>query len=152
MTTATARRLSLRARLLAVFLVPLALVLAVVGVAATTALHDQMLDRVDTGLAAAVERSAHADAGGRPGGDDVGPDFLDTPGQGDGTLGARVEDGVVTEAAVITASGDGRPITAAQAAVLADVTPDACRAASTSAVRWGSTAWSRPRAPAGTCW
>ncbi|MGY1704495.1 sensor histidine kinase [Geodermatophilus sp. SYSU D00697] len=124
MTTATARRLSLRARLLAVFLVPLALVLAVVGVAATTALHDQMLDRVDTGLAAAVERSAHADAGGRPGGDDVGPDFLATPGQGDGTLGARVEDGVVTEAAVITASGEGRPVTAAQAVVLADVTPD----------------------------
>ncbi|MGY1594116.1 sensor histidine kinase [Geodermatophilus sp. SYSU D00708] len=125
MTTATARRLSLRARLLAVFLVPLAVVVAVVGAVATTVLHDQMLDQVDTRLAAAVDRSAHADAGGPPGGwDDVGPDFLATPGQGDGTLGARVEDGAVTEAAVITASGEARLLTGPQQEVLADVPAD----------------------------
>jgi two-component system OmpR family sensor kinase len=124
MTTATPRRLSLRARLLAVFLVPLAVVLAVVGVVATTALHDQMLDQVDTRLAAAVERSAHADAGGPGDRDDDGPDFLATPGQGDGTLGARVEDGVVTEAAVITASGGVELLPGPQQEVLAGVAAD----------------------------
>ena len=67
---------------------------------------------MDTQLAAAVDRSARADqspdgsfghlAPPGPG----GPDFLYARGQGDGTLGARVVDGVCTEAGVI---GDRLP-------------------------------------------
>ena len=86
-----ARRLSLRARLLWVFLVPLVVVLSVVGVAATTALRSELLGQVDTQLAAAVDRSARADETPHGyGGNDPGPEFLLAPGQGDGTLGARV--------------------------------------------------------------
>ena len=52
------RPLSLRARLLWAFLVPLVLVLAVVGFAATTALRAEQLGQVDSQLATAVDRSA----------------------------------------------------------------------------------------------
>ncbi|RBY83893.1 two-component sensor histidine kinase [Geodermatophilus sp. TF02-6] len=117
--------MSLRARLLCAFLVPLVGVLAVVGAAATAALYRELLGQVDTQLAAAVDRSARADeAPGAVRRDDVGPDFLLAPGQGDGTLGARVEDGVVTEAAVIGTRGQGDPLTDAQVAALAGVAAD----------------------------
>ncbi|MGY1726787.1 sensor histidine kinase [Geodermatophilus sp. SYSU D01062] len=122
-----ARPRSLRARLLWVFLVPLALVLVVVGVAATAAVRGELLGQVDDRLAAAVTRSTHADGGpvapgyGDPGG---GPDFLLVPGQGDGTLGARVVDGTVTEAAVIGPAGDGEALGAREAAALAGVPAD----------------------------
>ena len=118
---------SLRTRLLCAFLVPLAVVLAVVGVAATAAVRGELLGQVDDRLAAAGARSAHADDGpgeDRTGSAGDGPDFLLVPGQGDGTLGARVEDGVVTEAAVIGDEGDGEALTAAEAAALAQVPPD----------------------------
>ncbi len=121
----SARRLSLRTRLLCAFLVPLAVVLAVVGVAATTALRSELVGEVDARLAAADERSTHADqvpwddAAG-----DGGPGFLLAPGQGDGTLGASITDGVVDAAAVIGADGDDRALTARQAAVLAGVPAD----------------------------
>jgi two-component system, OmpR family, sensor kinase len=119
------RRLSLRARLLWVFLVPLVVVLSVVGVAATTALRSELLGQVDTQLAAAVDRSARADATPHGyGGNDPGPEFLLAPGQGDGTLGARVQDGIVTEAAVIGSAGHGEGLTGGEAAVLAAVEPD----------------------------
>jgi two-component system, OmpR family, sensor kinase len=125
-SAAQPRRLSLRARLLWAFLVPLVVVLSVVGVAATAALSRELVGQVDTQLAAAVDRSASADAtphgdGGR---DDPGPGFLLAPGQGDGTLGARVEDGVVTEAAVIGAEGQGEALTDTQAAALSRVVAD----------------------------
>ncbi|SHG19184.1 sensor histidine kinase [Geodermatophilus nigrescens] len=122
---------SLRTRLLCAFLVPLAVVLAVVGVAATTAVRGELLGQVDDRLAAAVARSTQADdtqadddPGDGPGRDGTGPGFLLTPGQGDGTLGARVVDGVVTEAAVIGKEGDGEALTAAEAAALARVPAD----------------------------
>ncbi len=125
----TARPRSLRARLLVVFLVPLALVLTVVGVAATTAVRGELLAQVDDRLAAAVARSAGADGRGWDGSDvpwrrDGGPDFLLVPGQGDGTLGARVQDGTVTEAAVIGREGDGETLTAREAGALARVPAD----------------------------
>ena len=139
----SSRRLSLRARLLGAFLVPLAVVLAVVGIAATTALRSELVGEVDIRLAAAADRSTHADQapwdGGDGGGDDgggddgmadggggdgSGPDWLLAPGQGDGTLGAGIDDGVVEAAAVIGADGDGRALTAAQADVLAEVPAD----------------------------
>ena len=129
MTAPYRRRLSLRARLLWAFLVPLMLVLAVVGTAATAALRQELIGQVDTRLDAAVDRSSRADQtpGNRgpaayPG--DGRPDFLFTPGQGDGTLGARVEDGVVTQAGVIGTAGEQEALTIAQGAVLADVAAD----------------------------
>ncbi|SFT56797.1 two-component system, OmpR family, sensor kinase [Geodermatophilus amargosae] len=134
--TTGARSRSLRARLLWAFLVPLALVLAVVGTAATAAVHGELLGQVDDRLAAAVDRSAHADgapgdgeagdgeAGDGEAGDGDGPDFLLVPGQGDGTLGARVVDGAVVEAAVIGTGGEGEALTREQAAVLAGVPAD----------------------------
>jgi two-component system OmpR family sensor kinase len=121
----SSRRLSLRARLLCAFLVPLALVLAVVGVAATTALRSELVGEVDTRLDAAAERSTHADAAPRDGDrGDGGPDWLLAPGQGDGTLGASITDGVVDAAAVIGTDGDGRALTDGQAAVVAGVPAD----------------------------
>jgi two-component system OmpR family sensor kinase len=145
--TRSRRRLSLRARLLWVFLVPLVAVLGVVGVAATTALRHQLFSQVDAQLAAADDRSARADelptaagqlptqpGGGGPGHGDGdhdgapghgGPGFLSAPGQGDGTLGARVIDGRVTEAAVIGARGQNEVLSAAQEATIAGVAVDA---------------------------
>jgi two-component system OmpR family sensor kinase len=78
------RRLSLRARLLWAFLVPLAVVLSVVGFAATTALRSELVGQVDTKLSAAVDRSARADEGpyDHDGRGDAGPQFLLAPGQG----------------------------------------------------------------------
>src|SRR5689334_10039008 len=94
------QRLSLRARLLWTFLVPLAFVLVLVGVVSTAKLRDQLVGQVDTRLTSALSRSAHADDGYGPppqlsegAGEDQlggGPDFLGTRGQGAGTLGARV--------------------------------------------------------------
>ena len=107
---ASRRRLSLRARLLWAFLVPLVVVLAVVGVAVDRgAARTSCSARSTRQLDAAVGRSApRADAAPRrptaaaptrrgPG----GPDFLAARGQGAGTLGARVVGGVSTEAGVI---------------------------------------------------
>lgn len=114
---------SLRGRLLWVFLVPLAVVLAVVGTAATAAVRGELLGQVDDRLAGAVDRSAHAD-GGADGDPGDGPDFLLVPGQGDGTLGARVVGGAVVEGAVIGTGGDGEPLTEERGAVLAGVPAD----------------------------
>ena len=54
------QRLSLRARLLWTFLVPLAVVLFCVGVISTAALRHELVDQVDTQLTAAVARSSSA--------------------------------------------------------------------------------------------
>jgi two-component system OmpR family sensor kinase len=126
---APSRRLSLRARLLWAFLVPLVLVLSVVGAAATAALRQELVGQVDTRLAAAVERSFVAagsgnDGADRSGWDGNGPDFLVTPGQADGTLGARVEGGAVTESGVIGARGHSEALTGAQEEAVAGVPPD----------------------------
>src|SRR5215212_5572073 len=105
---AAPRRLSLPARLLWAFVIPLVLVLSVVGVAATAALRQELVGQVDTRLAAAVDRSflaAGKDDAGHSDWDGDGPDFLITPGQADGTLGALVQDGAVTEGAVIGSRG-----------------------------------------------
>jgi two-component system OmpR family sensor kinase len=121
------RRLSLRARLLWAFLVPLVVVLTVVGFAATEALSAEQLTQVDNQLHAAVYRSAQYDHGagaGLPGPDSGGPGFLDARGQGPGTLGAQVVNGVLVRAAVISDRGENRTLTATQRALLASVPAD----------------------------
>jgi two-component system OmpR family sensor kinase len=120
------RPLSLRARLLWAFLVPLIVVLAVVGFAATTALRAEQLTQVDAQLHAAVARSAQADHG--PGGPHLpasygGPDFLSVRGQGNGTLGARLVDGVVDDGGVID-DGETKPLSARQQALIAATPTD----------------------------
>jgi two-component system, OmpR family, sensor kinase len=121
------RPLSLRARLLWAFLVPLVVVLAVVGFAATTALRAEQLTQVDAQLRAAVERSSQADHG--PDGPHLpgafgGPAFLSARGQGDGTLGARMVDGTLTEAAVIGDEGEAETLSPRQQALIAATRPD----------------------------
>jgi two-component system OmpR family sensor kinase len=132
MRLARPQRLSLRARLLWTFLVPLAFVLVLVGVVSTAKLRDQLVGQVDTRLTSALSRSAHADnAYGPPPqlseGDDRiagGPDFLDTRGQGAGTLGARVYQGTTVQGAVITESGTYLPLNAGQLTKLVNLPTD----------------------------
>jgi two-component system OmpR family sensor kinase len=72
--------------------------------------------------------SAEDDHGDEDGDDGHGPpgkpDFLYARGQGEGTLGARVVDGVVTEAAVLGARFQVSSVDAAQGAILAAVPAD----------------------------
>jgi two-component system OmpR family sensor kinase len=125
------QRLSLRARLLWTFLVPLAVVLVLVGVVSTAKLRDQLVSQVDSRLQSALSRSAHADLGYLPpqpgslGTQPGGPDFLGVRGQGAGTVGARVVGGTTVEGAVITEGGRYQGLTAGQLLALARVTPDA---------------------------
>ena len=136
------RRLTLRARLLWAFVVPLVLVLALVGLVSTTMLRSHLVDQVDARLAQAQDRAVHAamryatppsgsadgldadgDVPGAEGGYGAGrptaPDFYDTPGQGDGTLSAVIEDGICTEGATLTSDGQGRTLTQTQAIAVA---------------------------------
>lgn len=122
--TVRPRRWSLRTRLLAAFLVPLAVVLAVVGVVAAAAVRGELLGQVDERLAAAVDRSSQAYDRSGPGRSGQAPGFLLVPGQGDGTLGARVAGGVVTEAAVIGLDGGGQALTGREVGALAGVAAD----------------------------
>jgi two-component system OmpR family sensor kinase len=131
MRIARPQRLSLRARLLWTFLIPLTFVLVLVGVVSTATLRDQLVGQVDTRLTSALSRSAHADDGylpppqvsedGQFGG---GPDFLGTRGQGAGTLGARVIQGTTVEGAVITEGGGYESLNIAQLTQLAGVRTD----------------------------
>src|SRR6185312_1147185 len=89
------QRLSLRARLLWTFLVPLAVVLVLVGVVSTAALRHELIGQVDSQLTSALTRSSSA-VGGYDHDDDEGPppssgdgDPLGARGQGAGTLVAR---------------------------------------------------------------
>jgi two-component system OmpR family sensor kinase len=135
MRFARPQRLSLRARLLWTFLVPLAVVLVLVGVVSTASLRSHLVGQVDDRLLAASHRSSQAageygpppiaaDEG--PGDNDSpnGPEFLGARGQGAGTLGARVVDGTTVEAAVITEGGRYQTISDDEAARLASVPAD----------------------------
>jgi two-component system, OmpR family, sensor kinase len=119
-------RLSLRARLLWTFLVPLAVVLVLVGVAATAALQRQLYSQVDSRLGQAVNRSANAAGYLAPppyrvdGDGDGGGGPLGARGQGAGTLAVRTSEGVTTVAGVVTEGGGVQELTPDQtAAVLA---------------------------------
>jgi two-component system, OmpR family, sensor kinase len=132
------QRLSLRARLLWTFLVPLAVVLVLVGVVSTAALRHELIGQVDDRLYAAVARSSSPDHGYRTGSpssayqqgsndpDDApgGPDFLDKRGQGAGTLGALVVDGVTVQAGVIGDRGPDEHLSRRQCHRIAAVPAD----------------------------
>jgi two-component system OmpR family sensor kinase len=125
----------MRSRLLAVIVTLLAVICLVVGTVVTLALQRFLVDRLDAQVAASTGR-AFVDRGypgqddnrtgpAGHGGDDLG--FLQAPGQAVGTVGGRIENGVVTGAAVLvpgTASSRVQELTAAQRAVLATVDVD----------------------------
>jgi two-component system OmpR family sensor kinase len=117
------------------FVVPLVVVLALVGIVSVTALRAQLVSQVDTRLDATTDRSrdysaqprydlppppADASADDQPG----GPGFLDARGQGEGTLGATVVDGVCTDSGVIGPDGTTEALTDAQDAALTSLPPD----------------------------
>src|SRR4051794_11243467 len=138
MRLARPQRLSLRARLLWTFLVPLTLVLVLVGVVSTAKLRDQLVGQVDTRLDAALSRSSHAagdygppfalpGAGGSATDDGPGgPDFLGARGQAAGTLGALVVGGHVESggSGVNTEGGEVQQLTATQNAIVARIPSD----------------------------
>jgi two-component system OmpR family sensor kinase len=128
-----ARRSSLRTKLLVACVVPLMVVLALVGVVSVTALRHQLVSQVDTRLDAVTYRSENYSAGpgygasptpstgaGSPDGDDA-PGFLGARGQGEGTLGARIVDGVCTQAGVLGSHGEVMRLTDAQQAAVVHV-------------------------------
>jgi two-component system OmpR family sensor kinase len=138
MRFARPQRLSLRARLLWTFLVPLALVLVLVGVVSTAKLRGQLVGQVDTRLDAALSRSSHAvgdygpplqlpgsvTSGTASSGQPGGPDFLGARGQAAGTLGAIVVDGTAVESGVNTEGGAVQELSTAQQAIVADIAAD----------------------------
>ena len=122
-----ARRSSLRTKLLVACVVPLTVVLALVGVVSVTALRHQLVSQVDTRLDAVTYRSENYSAGpghgapaGSPDGEDT-PGFLGARGQGEGTLGARIVDGVCTQAGFLGSHGEVLRLTSAQQAAVVRV-------------------------------
>ncbi|MCZ2827809.1 ATP-binding protein [Modestobacter sp. VKM Ac-2986] len=129
----TRSRRSLRTRLLVASVVPLVVVLALVGVVSVAALRHQLTAQVDTRLEAATDRSRDYSARPGPGfprpwfqddGGGRGPAFLGARGQGEGTLGATVTDGVCTSAGVLGARGQLIELGDAQRTVLAGLPAD----------------------------
>jgi len=134
-------RRSLRTRLLVAFVVPLVVVLALVGVVSVTSLRAQLIGQVDSRLAATIDRSesyASQEKSDAPqpgelppipmdddddddGDGPRGPGFLDARGQAEGTLGATVVDGVLTDSGVIGPNSRTLDLTSAQQAVLLEL-------------------------------
>jgi two-component system OmpR family sensor kinase len=129
------------------FVVPLVVVLGLAGFASVAALRSELVGQVDARLDAVRNRSQSyappghgtlptppspttdgtATDGAAPdprSGDDPGPGFLGARGQGEGTLGATVVDGVATTSGVLGATGQVLPLTSAQESVLAGLPTD----------------------------
>jgi len=131
MSSAVTRRFagwSLRARLLAALIALLALVCLVVGVGSQVALLRSLVSQLDAQLVAAAGRSGafrepppDASDRQRP---HAGPRFILAPGQAAGTLGARVADDVVVEAAVLDSTGAPSPVMAGAYSALAALPVD----------------------------
>jgi len=103
-------RWSLRARLIAVLVLLLAVVGTAVGVVTELAIQRTLVDQVDDQLAAAAARSAGASKRPSSGCGHDGRDSLLPPGQAAGTLGACVDDGRVVEAVVLDEAGSRQPV------------------------------------------
>jgi two-component system OmpR family sensor kinase len=128
------------------FVVPLVVVLGLAGFVSVAALRSELVGQVDARLDAVRNRSqsytppgrgtlptppspttdgATDGAGPDPRiGDDPGPGFLGARGQGEGTLGATVVDGVATTSGVLGSTGQVLPLTRAQQSVLAGLPTD----------------------------
>ncbi len=125
------RRWTLRARLLLVLVALLAVVCAAVGWVTVVALQRFLIGRLDSQLSSAGGRSANAgsQAGQNPQGDgnhdETGAQFLLTPGQSAGTLGARIKAGSVNAVAVLGDDGQLQTLTPSQVPALSSVRPGA---------------------------
>lgn len=132
-------RWSLRTRLLATVVGLLAIVCLAVGVTTTVTLRHFLLGRLDGQLMAASARSTIA--GGQPSGsptdgngngiggtgstgNSTGARFVLAPGQAPGTLGARLTDGRVTAAGVLTEGGALKELPTGAAAALTALPAD----------------------------
>jgi two-component system, OmpR family, sensor kinase len=112
------RSWTLRTRLLVEVVALLALVCVVIGVVTDVALQHFLVAQLNAQLASASNRSAAArqhPPDHRPPGGENGLEFLGAPGQSAGTLGARVVDGVVVDAAMLTETGDLTPLATSEA-------------------------------------
>ena len=126
-------RWTLRSRLLSLLAGLLVLVCLIVGVVTTVQLRGYLVRRLDTQLVSAGGRSNNAGdrplpagVGGNGGGghDDTGVQFLNAPGQAAGTLGARIVNGVVTDAGVLADNGDTTPLPVASVTALTGLPVD----------------------------
>jgi two-component system, OmpR family, sensor kinase len=119
-------RWSLRARLLGEQTALLAVVCLIIVVVTEFALHAFLVDQLDRQLREASERAQVFAGGPRPPGGV--PDHhrppIGAPGQGAGTLNARISDGVVVDAQRLTARGGVVPLSADQASTLARLPAD----------------------------
>lgn len=123
------RSWTLRARLVLALVAVTAVVSLTVGGISVLVLDRFLVGRLDDQLTAAVERSTVGRDGppGRPGGrgpQGEGFGFLLQPGQAEGTLGAEVQGGVVTLAAVLDETGTPRPLDPGTTAGLVQVAPE----------------------------
>ena len=133
-------RRTLRTRLVFATIALTAAVSLVIGLVSVLSLRLFLEGRLDNQLTSAVRRTRNAadrppsnNAGGVPPllstdrarpGFGPGPGFLTTPGQGQGTLGASIDQYGITHAAVLTSAGAPDGLTDAQRDQLADVPAD----------------------------
>ncbi|GAB6899574.1 sensor histidine kinase [Kineosporia succinea] len=124
------RGTTLRRRLVLLSIALTAVISIVIGLVAVFSLQVFLEQRLDNQLTSAVRRSQEfADRPpnsntDRPNPNGPGPNFLNAPGQGESTLGARVESDGTIEGAVISSSGENIELTAEQKSVVAAVPAD----------------------------
>jgi two-component system, OmpR family, sensor kinase len=117
------RPMPLRTRLVAAVLALMAAVWAIVGAVTTVALREFLINQLDAQLVTASVRPPRV-GGFAPPGDEGGPDFLLAPGQAQGTFGARIDNGVVEEPAVLDANGTRRRLPTEHLAALTTIPTD----------------------------
>jgi len=114
---------TLTARLVLITVVLVAGVAALIGTATTLAMQDQLNDRLNSDVRAALARATHADGPGGPVGppprdrDDLRGDrggFAPVQGQASGTVVALVCDGVADDAGELVGEGTATALTDAQ--------------------------------------
>lgn len=113
-------RLSLRSRLTAVLVGLLLLSCAILTVVTSLALHSYLVNRLDQQLTAAGNR--YAVSLEHPSDNDADNNYSSVVGQAAGTLGARIADGVITDAGIVTDESTTRTVSAADRAVLSHLT------------------------------
>ncbi|MCW2521728.1 MAG: two component sensor kinase, partial [Frankiales bacterium] len=111
------RRLSLRTRLTALLVGLLLASCAILTVVTSLALHSYLVERLDQQLAAAGDR--YAVSLEHPSDHDADNDYSSVLGQAAGTLGARIANGAVTDAGIVTDESTTRDVSAADRAVIA---------------------------------
>jgi two-component system OmpR family sensor kinase len=117
---------TLRRRLTISLLALIAFVCLVVGVVSAVSLHGFLLNRLDSQLAAATSRSVGAiERPALPGAGHGAPNpagFIRIGGQAEGTLGAAVQNGVISQAVVLGSNGEVRALTGPQTNLLGRAT------------------------------